>query len=112
MSKQKQETERSSSQVEWKNDFSFQYRELDEDVYIIQVEFQVRRSRLEILKEICELKYSGILPAYVVEALYNQIESDLKHPETIATHFCERKLNSWIGYPASRRPTVADFVVR
>ncbi len=112
MSKQKQETFVETSTWEWKHGFTYRYHELDEDTIIIRVEFQVSRPRLEIIKEICELKHSGILTSYVEEALYNQVEVDLKHPETIATHFCENKLNSWIGYPASRRPRLNDSVVR
>ena len=71
MSKQREETERSSSQVEWENDFSFQYRELDEETYRIRVEFQVSQARLEIIKEICELKYSFLCCRGVVQSNRN-----------------------------------------
>ncbi len=98
---------------DWKfNHNHYQYRELDKDNYEIKVQFSISRDRLEIIEEICDLKEHGIIPWYVSKALFNQVENDLRQPETIAASFCEHKLKQWIGYQARHQPSIKDEIDR
>src|SRR5574341_1226168 len=102
---------------EWKfdNRHSYLYRSLgdNEDDLEVRVQFRIHRSRLRILEKICEMKsFMGHLDQYVQQTLMEQIERDLRSPETIAKTWCESALKGWNGYPARHEIRLRDEIDR
>jgi hypothetical protein len=66
----------------------------------IRIELHIHREKLDIIEKIVRLKYgtsSHTFLQYIIEALVNQIEADLRSPESIAQNFCKNLLQKWLN---------------
>jgi hypothetical protein len=71
--------------------------EMEEDggvTICIKYPIHINRSRLALLERICETMNTH-LSAYIRQALYEKIDSDLHNPTEVGQAFCDNALESW-----------------
>ena len=95
---------------EWTNSFyGYEYKEIVPaenragPILGIRVELHIHKEKLNILEKIIQLKYgtsSHTFLQYITEALVNQVEADLRSPESIAQDFCKNLLQKWLNEPS------------
>ena len=81
----------------------YKYFEVDQnsDIFRLQVEFFIRKERLDIIEQIADLKYNGSFSLFVQEAIMELVELDLNSHESIAFDFCKKLLKKWDMNPES-----------
>lgn len=98
----------SKQEFKYNENFHYEYRELVHDVVRVKVEFSIRLDRLKIIQDLLNIKYNGIFPIFVQDAIINQVESDLHNPESIAKSFCKRELEKWNSNMVTRKSLQAQ----
>lgn len=92
---------------EWTNSFyGYEYKTIvpaekeSGPILGIRIELHIHKEKLDIIEKIVRLKYgtsSHTFLQYITEALVNQIETDLRSPESIAQNFCKNLLQKWLN---------------
>lgn len=102
--------EQEKEQEEWINSFyGYEYKTIvpaekeSGPILGVRVELHIHKEKLDIIEKIVRLKHgtsSHTFIEYLVEALVNQVETDLQSPETIAQDFCKNLLQKWHREPS------------
>lgn len=77
------------------NKYSYEFMDMDHDIYRLRVKFFISKQRLEIIEKLLELKYHNSFQDFIEQAILELVEADINSPEGLVQDYCKRLRERW-----------------